>query len=208
MVLWQHPKMFVYDLSLFTLQTSVWAKHKLILYLHFPTQKLYLLSYLSRLLPVFYGVLSSAIIGLVESMDTWVQKKRQQKEEVIRKMPHYDVKILEKMAWHRLRKHLNCTPSLAARIFPVNPFLSISCQQIIRMFLRVTNAFLMVIYICSVKSTLGLFHDWYNIFQRINWNFSRSNYLCGRAIFRFIGGVSEAGLSLDSPPLLTITQIW
>ena len=167
MVLWQHPKMFVYDLSLFTLQTtSVWAKHKLLLYLYFPTTKVIFAQIFIKVASFLfiYGILSSESFSDYYYWISWkpehlsseenANKRRKSLEKCLIMMSKYWRK------WpgtrHRLRKHLNCTPSLAARIFPLNPFLSISCQQIIRMFLRVTNAFLMVIYICSVKSTLTI----------------------------------------------------
>ena len=88
-------------------------------------------------------------------------KKQQQKKEVITKMLHYDVKILEKMTWHRLTKHLNCTvahPSCCktfsseAFFCPFHVNRSFACSG-------VTNAFLISHgnLLCSMKNTLAVF---------------------------------------------------
>ena len=66
--------------------------------------------WISRLLSLRSGGWLVIIIRLAEGSNTW-GGKQQQKKEVITKMLHYNVKILEKMygGCHFGAKHLNCT---------------------------------------------------------------------------------------------------
>ena len=87
---------------------------------------------------LFYGVLSSdiIIIGLVESLNTWVQKKAATKEG-----SHYKNASLwcqnigenDLTPPYKTFKLHSCTPVLLQNFFQWSLFLSISCQQIIRM---------------------------------------------------------------------------
>ena len=87
--------------------------------------------------------------------------KQQQKKEVITKMLHYNVKILEKMygGCHFGAKHLNCTqpPPLIPALghFYWKHFCLFSCQQIVRMFLRATTALLMALHKCTSVQWAG-----------------------------------------------------
>ena len=109
------------------------------------------------------------IIGLVESLNTWVQKKRQQKKEVITKMSHYDVKILEKMARHlapprkTFKLHtLSCCKNFSTKPFFVH-FMSTDHSHVLASNECISHGNLHLF----CEEYTRLFHDWYNIFQNV-----------------------------------------
>ena len=158
----------------------------------------------------FYLV--TIIIGLVESLNTWVQKKRQQKKEVITKMSHYDVKILEKMARHQapprktFKLHtLSCCKNFSTKPFFVH-FMSTDHSHVLASNECISHGNLHLF----CEEYTRLFHDWYNIFQNVRGliEIFPDQIICVAGQFSDSLAECRRLPGLDSPPLLTITQIW